>query len=230
MASAAVAVQEKQKLVSLGWMISQKDDLIWFIGSVVASYILLFANLKLGVSLAILVWIWALGFDGPHIYGTISRTYTDSDEMRKRGKLYYGSLLWFTLGPAMVFLGRMNFLGTNLWTAAFFLFASLWAYYHLVKQHYGFMILYKKKNNDLAEMDNLIDRAFLFLGMTYPLLHFMQYGVAAKQRLRKRNPHRRVPRQRVHGLAAGAARPLGRAGGGPRAGLRCRHRTRRRLV
>ena len=32
----------------------------------------------------------------------------------------------------------------------FFFIAALWAYYHLVKQHYGFMVLYKKKNNDLA--------------------------------------------------------------------------------
>ena len=32
----------------------------------------------------------------------------------------------------------------------FFFVAALWAYYHLVKQHYGFMVLYKKKNGDLA--------------------------------------------------------------------------------
>ncbi len=46
MASTVVAVQEKRRAISTGWMISQKDDLIWFIGSVVASYALLFANLK----------------------------------------------------------------------------------------------------------------------------------------------------------------------------------------
>src|ERR1051325_7391251 len=103
--------------------------------------------------------------------------------MGKRKRLYLGSLLWCALGPAMVFLTRLNFLGTGMWAPIFFLFASLWAYYHLVKQHYGFMILYKKKNGDLKETDNLIDRAFLFLGMTYPLLHFMQYAVAAKERV-----------------------------------------------
>jgi hypothetical protein len=184
MASAAVAVNEKKReLVSLGWMISQKDDLIWFIGSVLSSYVLLFANLKFGVGLSILVWIWALGFDGPHVFATISRTYADRDEMQRRRKLFLGSLLWFLLGPTLVVLGWLNFLGTSLWGPAFFVFASLWAYYHLVKQHYGFMILYKKKNQDLAEFDNLIDRAFLFLGMTYPLLHFIQHGIAGQQRL-----------------------------------------------
>jgi hypothetical protein len=183
MASAAVVVEEKQGLLSVKWLITQRDDLIWFIGSVAASYLLLFANLTLGVSLAILVWIWALGFDGPHVFGTVSRTYADTDEMSKRRKLYLMSLLWFTVGPAMVLLGQLNFLGTAMWGQVFFLFASLWAYYHLVKQHYGFMILYKKKNDDLAEIDNTIDRAFIFLGMTYPLLHFMQYAVVARERI-----------------------------------------------
>src|SRR6185503_20867450 len=58
-----------------------------------------------------------------------------------------------------------------------------WAYYHLVKQHYGFMILYKKKNNDLAEIDNLIDRAFILLGMTYPFVRFLTHSYAAKDRV-----------------------------------------------
>src|SRR5262249_128774 len=65
----------------------------------------------------------------------------------------------------------------------FFFFASMWAYYHLVKQHYGFMILYKKKNGDLAEIDNLIDRAFILLGMTYPFVRFLTHSYAAKDSL-----------------------------------------------
>jgi hypothetical protein len=36
----------------------------------------------------------------------------------------------------------MVWLGAGL---VFFFIAALWAYYHLVKQHYGFMVLYKKK-------------------------------------------------------------------------------------
>jgi len=185
MASAAVAVGESGKsLISRGWIICQKDDLIWFIGSVAASYVLLFANIKLGVSVAILAWIWALGFDGPHVFGTVSRTYADRDERNKRAKLLYGSLLLFLLGPTMVLSGRAHLFGTDIWGPIFFFFASLWAYYHLVKQHYGFMILYKKKNDDLAEVDNLIDRAFLLLGMAYPLLHFIGHSESAHRQTR----------------------------------------------
>lgn len=187
MASTAVAVDEgRQNVIALGWIINKRDDLIWFIGSVVASYAFLAANLflvKVGLSVMIVTWIWALGFDGPHVFGTISRTYADNEERRKRAKLYYGTLSLFLLGPAMVIAGQAKLLGTDLWGPAFFFFASLWAYYHLVKQHYGFMILYKKKNNDLAEIDNLIDRTFILLGMTYPFVRFLTHSYAAKDRL-----------------------------------------------
>src|SRR5262245_4762896 len=187
MASAAVAARTGgQSLVSLGWIINTKDDLIWFIGSVVTSYAFLAANLilvKLGLSVMIMTWIWALGFDGPHVFGTVSRTYADREERRKRARLYYGTLSLFLLGPAMVLAGRIRLFGTELWGPLFFFFASMWAYYHLVKQHYGFMILYKKKNQDLAEIDNLIDRAFILLGMTYPFVRFLTHSYAAKDRL-----------------------------------------------
>ena len=187
MASTVVAVGEgKLNLIAAGWIINKRDDLIWFIGSVVTSYAFLAANLmlvKLGLSVMIMTWIWALGFDGPHVFGTISRTYADSEERRKRARLYYGTLSLFLLGPAFVLAGQARLLGTEVWGPAFFFFASLWAYYHLVKQHYGFMILYKKKNADLAEIDNLIDRAFILLGMTYPFVRFLTHSYAAKERL-----------------------------------------------
>jgi len=184
MASAVVAAHEKRTdLIATRWIINRKDDLIWFIGSVAASYALLLANLTLGVSVAILTWIWALGFDGPHVFGTISRTYADSEERRRRARLFYGSLALFLLGPAMVLAGRARLLGTEVWGPLFFFFASMWAYYHLVKQHYGFMVLYKKKNDDLAEIDNLIDRAFILLGMAYPFLRFLSHSASAEGRV-----------------------------------------------
>jgi hypothetical protein len=183
MASAAVAVHEgKPGVITQSWIISRRDDLTWFIGSVLTSYLLLAANLKLGISAAILTWIWALGFDGPHVFGTVSRTYADREERKRRGRLLYGTLSLFLLGPAMVLAGRAELLGTAIWGPIFFLFASLWAYYHLVKQHYGFMVLYKKKNRDLADIDNVIDRGFLLLGMAYPLVHFIGHSVSAAER------------------------------------------------
>jgi hypothetical protein len=185
MASATVAVQQsKQGLIARNWIIDKRNDLIWFIGSVVVSYLFLGGNLllvSLGLPVMILVWVWALGFDGPHVFGTVSRTYADNQERRARARLFYGSLSLFLLGPLMLLLDLAT--GQSLFGPVFFFFASLWAYYHLVKQHYGFMILYKKKNDDLAEIDNLIDRAFILLGMTYPFVRFMTHSFAARDRV-----------------------------------------------
>ena len=185
MSSATVAVQQsKQSLIARSWIIDKRNDLIWFIGSVVVSYLFLAGNLllvSLGLPVMILVWVWALGFDGPHVFGTVSRTYADNQERRARARLFYGSLSLFLLGPAMLLLDLAA--ERSLFGPLFFFFASLWAYYHLVKQHYGFMILYKKKNDDLAEIDNLIDRAFILLGMTYPFVRFMTHSNAARDRV-----------------------------------------------
>jgi hypothetical protein len=185
MASASVSIEKsRQSAIANGWIINRKDDLIWFIGSVVVSYAFLGANLLLleyGLPVMIVTWIWALGFDGPHVFGTVSRTYADREERRKRARLYYGTLSLFLLGPSMVLLDRA--FGMKMLGPVFFFFASLWAYYHLVKQHYGFMILYKKKNNDLAEADNFIDRAFLLIGFTYPFVLFLTQSYAARGRL-----------------------------------------------
>jgi len=49
----------------------------------------------------------------------------------------------------------------------------MWAYYHIAKQHYGFMMLYKKKNEDLLLADNRIDRWFLWASLMYPFVRYM---------------------------------------------------------
>src|ERR1044071_5974176 len=110
MQAAATVREDKRELIARGWIINRKDDLIWFIGSVVASYLFLAANLmivKLGMSVMLTVWVWALGFDGPHVFGTISRTYADTEERRKRARLYYGTLSLFLLGPLMLLIDVM---------------------------------------------------------------------------------------------------------------------------
>jgi hypothetical protein len=65
----------------------------------------------------------------------------------------------------------------------FFFIAGLWAYYHLVKQHYGFMVLYKKKNNDLAPVDNALDRLLLLFAFNYPFVAFVANDPEAMARV-----------------------------------------------
>ncbi len=173
-AAAATAAAATASAVSVRWIISARDDLVWFIGSVASSYVL-FALYVTGVlALAPMVVAWAILIDAPHVFGTYSRTYFDREERRARRRLLVGSLAFFLVGPLMVVAG---------FGLVFFFVAALWAYWHLVKQHYGFMVLYKKKNGDLAPADNTLDRLFLTLAFAYPFVAFVVGDQSAMARV-----------------------------------------------
>jgi len=164
----------KTGALSLRWIISAREDLIWFIGSVAASYLLLALYVTGVLPLIPMVAGWAILIDAPHVFGTFSRTYFDKSEWKTRKRLMLGSLLFFVIGPTMVLLGA---------GFTFFFVAALWAYYHLVKQHYGFMVLYKKKNNDLAPIDNALDRWLLMFAFNYPFVQFIASDPTAMARV-----------------------------------------------
>ena len=166
--------QARTRAVSLRWIIGAREDLIWFIGSVASSYLLLILYVTGVLPLIPMVAGWAILIDAPHVFGTFSRTYFDKSEWKTRKRLMLGSLLFFIIGPALVLLGA---------GLTFFFVAALWAYYHLVKQHYGFMVLYKKKNNDLAPFDNALDRWLLMFAFNYPFVAFIANDPAAMVRV-----------------------------------------------
>jgi len=166
--------QARPRAISLRWIINAREDLIWFIGSVASSYLLLILYVAGILPLIPMVAGWAILIDAPHVFGTLSRTYFDKTEWKTRKRLMLGSLLFFVVGPVMVLLGA---------GFTFFFIAALWAYYHLVKQHYGFMVLYKKKNNDLAPIDNALDRLLLLFAFNYPFVAFIANDDSAMARV-----------------------------------------------
>jgi len=173
-ASVEITTKPVASAISLRWIISARDDLVWFIGSVLSSYLLLFLYVKGFVSLLVMAATWAILIDAPHVFGTFSRTYFDRTERKNRARLLWGSLLFFAVGPLLVWAGA---------GFVFFFVAALWAYYHLVKQHYGFMVLYKKKNGDLAKVDNALDRLFLLFAFNYPFVEFIARDPEAMARV-----------------------------------------------
>ncbi|MBV9508365.1 MAG: hypothetical protein JO323_25525 [Acidobacteriia bacterium] len=145
------------------WIISRRLDLSLVIGSGLAGYLYLLLYAAFHMPASFLWWFWSLAFDGTHIFGTASRTFFDREARTRYRRLLFGSLaFFFSLGPAMVLLGWKGYLA---------LLVAVWAYYHVVRQHYGFMVLYKVKNHDLAPVDNAIDRLFLGVMMVFPPFH-----------------------------------------------------------
>ncbi len=143
------------------WIISRRQDLIWFIGSALISYFAL-CLMALGVGVALIQFIWFFGIDGPHVQSTITRTYFDKAERARLGWFLLIPVPLLLIGPAMALVGRAGL---------FFLFAVCWQQFHIVKQHFGFMMLYKAKNKDRG--DFLLDRWFLLSSLLIPLGMFV---------------------------------------------------------
>src|SRR5687767_4056451 len=145
------------------WIISRRVDLSLVIGSALAGYVYLILYTVLHVPISLLWWFWSVGFDGTHIFGTASRTFFDSQSRARNRKLLYGSLVFFfAIGPVMVLAGAKGWLA---------LLVGTWAYYHVVRQHYGFLVLYKVKNRDTKPLDGSFDRWFLAVMLLVPPFH-----------------------------------------------------------
>lgn len=137
------------------WIVDARTDVAWFIAPVLAGYLFLCANRTLGVSSFVLWWLWNVTLNGPHFWATVSRTYLDRDEWRARRALFLGSLGWVLVGPLAI-LASIGF-ATPVPFVAFWIFQVLWAYFHVVRQHYGFMVLYQHLNGENAGTANTVD-------------------------------------------------------------------------
>jgi hypothetical protein len=145
------------------WIIGRRVDLSLVIGGSLAGYLYLLLFTVLHLPASFLWWFWSLGFDGTHIFGTASRTFFDREARERHPGLLFGSLaFFFLLGPVMVLAGGKGYLA---------LLVAVWAYYHVMRQHYGFLVLYKVKGRDLGPLDNLLDRGFLGVMLVFPPFH-----------------------------------------------------------
>ena len=170
---------------SFRWIISPWQDQLFLFGGVLVSLLL-----TLGVwstpSLAPWWWIWILLLDGPHVFATLARTYLDPEERRTRGRLLGGSLLWFLVGPAC--LGIAAWSGSGLSVALFLTFCNLWAWWHVLRQHLGFMGLYKRAGGETDPGDDRWDRAALYTGSIAPFVAFALLHPEARPMLGLQGP------------------------------------------
>jgi len=145
------------------WIISRREDLTWFIGSAVVSYAA-YASMAAGFPITLIYLIWLIGIDGPHVLATVTRTYFDKQERRRLGWFLWIIVPYTLAGPVMVGLGQ---------AALFYLFAVCWQHYHIAKQHLGFIMLWKAKNNERDPLDLKLDRWFLLASTVLPLALFV---------------------------------------------------------
>lgn len=186
------------------WISSPRADLTWYIGSALVGWLyaavvfvlgrglgdplhepltsLNLGGLSLHLTLELLIFAsWAYLVDSPHLWATLARTYLDPDEWQARRHELLFSLVWFIAGPIAVLapyavgtLYPVHAQTMALGGQLFFAFFRLWTYYHVVRQHWGFLQLYKRKNDDLSDpAENRADFWFFNLAMYLPLALFI---------------------------------------------------------
>jgi hypothetical protein len=141
------------------WIISRREDWTWFIGSALAGYLAI-VLMWAGFPLLPLQAVGFFGVDGPHVLATVTRTYFDRAERKKLGWFLWILAPLLLVGPVAAMTGH---------AALFFLAAFLWQQFHVVKQHFGFVMIYKAKNRERYNIDRKLDRWFLLASLFAPL-------------------------------------------------------------
>lgn len=150
--------------IRANWLIDRRQDLLWFVGSAVWGYLSV-ALMWAGFPVTPIQFVWFFAIDNPHVMATATRTYFDKAERRKLGPLLWILPLLFLIGPSFVAAG---------YASVFFLAAFCWQQFHVTKQHFGIMMLYKAKNRDRDRLDFHFDRWFLLTSLFVPLAYYVQ--------------------------------------------------------
>lgn len=159
------------KPIRARWLVSARFDLMFFIGSCVVTWLFLGLYHALGAlgldvgtdSILVTYFLYTALFDHPHIFQTFSRTHGDPAERTRNRALHTFGLAAFVLVGLY-----LNAIG---WWREVIVGAAIYGSWHIIRQHWGFLNIYKKLNGDSARADRWIDGALFYLGMFAFILH-----------------------------------------------------------
>ena len=146
------------------WLVSCRVDLLAFgLPAVVA-----LALVPMGPWLApdgetpLPMWVVAvLLVDVAHVWSTAFRTYLDPDELRRRWSLYVGVPVGaYLAGAVLAFWSWPLF-----WTVLAYL-----AVFHFVRQQYGWVALYNRRDPGVGKLERRIDQATIYAATLFPLV------------------------------------------------------------
>jgi hypothetical protein len=144
------------------WIINKPQDLIFFTGSAIFGYALLFIGLAFGTFPALLTVLLALLIEGPHVYATATRALFDPEERKRIGLTWWVLMLLCCISPVISWLIGFR---------AFSLLVACWAVYHTAKQHVGFVLIYRRKARERANFR--LDKWFTLASQLLPFAFFL---------------------------------------------------------
>jgi hypothetical protein len=147
------------------WLFSRGVDLGVFGGSAAVAFALLAVGHAAGLTRRPLpTWTWiaaVLLVDVAHVWATLFRVYLDPVERRRRPGLYLGA-------PALAYASGVALYAAS--ARAFWCALAYLAVLHFVRQQYGWVALYKRRNDDRAPLDNGLDAAAIYNATVFPIV------------------------------------------------------------
>jgi hypothetical protein len=116
------------------------------------------------------LWAWVvlvMMVDVAHVYATLFRTYLDKEAVKKNKSLLIAIPLACWAVGALLYSMSKGGDGNLFWRALAYL-----AVFHFIRQQYGFMALYSRKDSDTAHKFKFLDGACLYLATIYPILYW----------------------------------------------------------
>jgi hypothetical protein len=150
------------------WLFSRNIDLSVFLGSAIASLLLLALGWRLGIlNDESPDWTWisaVLLIDVAHVWSTSFRVYFDLQEFKRRFWLYLlVPAFGYAVGVALYSEGELTF-----WRVL-----AIVAVFHFVRQQYGWVALYRRKLGETERWTWWIDTGAIYLVTIYPLAYWM---------------------------------------------------------
>jgi len=156
-----------------GWIVGPWVDGPWIIGGSFLGFLFLALCAYQLVPAVTLWFLWVTLIDTPHFFGTYSRAYLDRRYFSQHRRRLLLSLLLFLTGPAVVGLCFLLWkVGLAWYRAPLALLVSvfgLWAYWHVVRQHFGILRLYQARDPDGRSIMEA-EQTLLYAGQLLPFL------------------------------------------------------------
>lgn len=143
------------------WLFSWRADLLLFLAPAVVALALVPFGPSDGETPFGMWLVAVLLVDVAHVWTTIYRTYLDRDELRRRPVLY-------TAVPIASYAIAVGFLAISF--AAFWTALAYVAVFHFVRQQYGWVALYNRRDPTLTKADRWIDTAAIYASTVFPIL------------------------------------------------------------
>ncbi|MFC0513895.1 hypothetical protein ACFFGT_06780 [Mucilaginibacter angelicae] len=121
------------------------------------------AQFKNSVLMPVQYWVVLIVMiDVAHVYSTLYRTYFNPPEFKKQPHVLIAVPLFCYIGGVMLYLAG----GIFFWRVLAYL-----AVYHFIRQQYGFLRIYSRRENQIP-LFKYIDNTAIYIATIYPLLYW----------------------------------------------------------